>query len=98
MSATIVIFSADEVRRAFLSGAEEPGAARLLRAYAVFGLFCMLVPGTLVGVLNLISIGGHHAAGAVAPVWVQAHGHAQIFGWIGTFIIGIGYYSLPRWR
>jgi hypothetical protein len=27
---------------------------------------------------------------------LQAHGHAQIFGWIGTFIIGIGYYSLSK--
>ena len=30
------------------------------------------------------------------PSWLQAHGHAQIFGWIGTFIIGIGYYSLSK--
>jgi uncharacterized protein involved in response to NO len=98
MSAKIDTFTGGEIRRAFLSRAEEPGAARLLRAYAVFGLFSMLVPGTLVGVLNLITIGGQHAAGAVAPEWVQAHGHAQIFGWIGTFIVGIGYYSLPRSR
>jgi uncharacterized protein involved in response to NO len=98
MSATIGTFTGGDVRRAFLSRAAEPGAARLLRAYAVFGLLSMLVPGTLVGVLNLISIGGQHAASAVAPAWVQAHGHAQIFGWIGTFIIGIGYYSLPRAR
>jgi hypothetical protein len=98
MSATVATLPAGELRRAFLSGVEAPGAARQLRAYAVFGLLCMLVPGTLVGVLNLISIGGQHAAGAVAPAWVQAHGHAQIFGWIGTFIIGIGYYSLPRSR
>lgn len=98
MSTTIVTYPGGDVRRAFLSRAEEPGAARLLRSYAVFGLLCMLVPGTLVGVLNLIAIGGQHAAGAVAPAWIQAHGHAQIFGWIGTFIIGIGYYSLPRSR
>ena len=27
---------------------------------------------------------------------INAHGHAQIFGWIGTFVIGIGYYSLSK--
>jgi hypothetical protein len=32
------------------------------------------------------------------PTWIQAHGHAQIFGWIGTFILGIGFYSLPKLR
>ena len=35
---------------------------------------------------------------AVSPAWIQAHGHAQIFGWIGTFILGIGYYSVPKLR
>ena len=29
---------------------------------------------------------------------IQAHGHAQIFGWIGTFILGIGFYSIPKLR
>jgi hypothetical protein len=24
--------------------------------------------------------------------------HAQIFGWIGTFILGIGFYSIPKLR
>ena len=32
------------------------------------------------------------------PTWIQAHGHAQIFGWIGTFILGIGFYSIPKLR
>jgi hypothetical protein len=34
----------------------------------------------------------------VSAAWIQAHGHAQIFGWIGTFILGIGFYSLPKLR
>lgn len=28
----------------------------------------------------------------------RVHGHAQIFGWIGSFILGIGYYSIPKLR
>ena len=74
------------------------GEPAVLRAFAVTGLFFMLVPGTLLGVMNLVTISGHHAAGTAAAAWVQAHGHAQFFGWIGTFILGIGYHSLPRHR
>lgn len=29
---------------------------------------------------------------------VQAHGHAQLFGWVGLFIIGVGLFFLPRLR
>lgn len=32
----------------------------------------------------------------VIPAWLQAHGHAQIVGWIGTFSLGIGFYSLSK--
>lgn len=55
----------------------------------------MLLPGTFLGVWNLISISGHRGA-AISASWIQAHGHAQIFGWIGTFILGIGFYSIPK--
>jgi len=61
----------------------------------------MLIPGTLLGVLNLIQISGHERAANVSPAWLQAHGHAQLFGWIGSFMMGIGFYSLPTdraWR
>lgn len=29
---------------------------------------------------------------------VQAHGHAQLFGWTGLFIVGVGLFFLPRLR
>jgi len=56
----------------------------------------MLLPGTFLGVWNLISISNEHSLSSLSAAWIQAHGHAQIFGWIGTFIIGIGYYSLSK--
>ena len=80
---------------AILIKAREESAQRLMRAYALAGLFFMLLPGTFLGVWNLISISGRRGA-AVSPAWIQAHGHAQIFGWIGTFILGIGFYSIPK--
>jgi hypothetical protein len=67
-------------------------------AYISAGLFFMLLPGTFLGVWNLIEISRHRNSAAVSAAWIQAHGHAQIFGWIGSFILGIGYYSIPKLR
>jgi hypothetical protein len=69
---------------------------KLVAAYVVTGLMFLVLPGTFLGVWNLVSISSRHALGTLSPAWVQAHGHAQIFGWLGTFIIGIGYYSLSK--
>ncbi|HET9840343.1 MAG TPA: NnrS family protein [Candidatus Angelobacter sp.] len=80
---------------AILARAREESAQRLMMAYATTGLFFMLLPGTFLGVWNLISISGGHGT-AISTAWIQAHGHAQIFGWIGTFILGIGFYSIPK--
>lgn len=76
----------------------EVGLSRLLVSYIVSGLVFMLLPGTFLGVWNLISITNHHAADTISAPWIQAHGHAQIFGWIGSFILGIGFHSLPTVR
>ena len=69
---------------------------RTLTVWIVTGLAFMLLPGTFLGVWNLISITGERTAALIDPAWIQAHGHAQIFGWIGSFIIGIGFYSLSK--
>jgi hypothetical protein len=62
------------------------------------GLFFMLMPGTFLGVWNLFQVTARGNVGLVSPAWLQAHGHAQVFGWIGSFILGIGFYSVPRLR
>lgn len=42
------------------------------------------------------------AFGVVPGAWysalVQSHGHAQLFGWLGCFILGMGLFFLPRLR
>ena len=81
-----------------ITAARESTLARLLVLYISTGLFFMLLPGTFLGVWNLLAISSRRAANSVLPTWIQAHGHAQIFGWIGTFILGIGFYSLPKLR
>lgn len=67
----------------------------ILRAWIVSGLLFMALPGTLLGFTNLMAISAHHGLGGLSPAWLQGHGHAQVFGWIGSFILGIGFYSQP---
>ena len=76
----------------------EASVSRLLMAFISSGLVFMLLPGTFLGVWNLLRISGSESAGTVSPAWLQAHGHAQVFGWIGSFILGIGFYSIPKMR
>ncbi len=93
MSSTVA--SMPEEAPAIPLKAREESAQKLMMAYAITGLFFMLLPGTFLGVWNLISISGRHGS-VISASWIQAHGHAQIFGWIGTFILGIGFYSIPK--
>jgi hypothetical protein len=72
--------------------------ARLLAAYVSTGLFFLVAPGTLLGVWNLLGITSQRQMAAISAAWIQAHGHAQFFGWVGTFIIGISLYALPKFR
>lgn len=88
--------SAEEVFRR--TRVRELALARLLMAYVTTGLVFMLFPGTLLGVWNLLEISGRGSAGLVSPARLEAHGHAQVFGWIGSFLLGIGLYSIPKLR
>src|SRR5690348_9420650 len=72
-----------------ITAAHEKALARLLMLYIGTGLFFMLLPGTFLGVWNLIHISSRGAATSVSASWIQGHGQAQLFGWIGTFILGI---------
>jgi len=81
-----------------LARAREAALSRLLIAYISTGLVFMLLPGTFLGVWNLLQISGRESLASISPAWLQAHGHAQVFGWIGSFILGIGFYSVPKLR
>lgn len=76
----------------------EEALSRLLMAFICGGMFFMLFPGTLLGVWNLLQISGRASLDSISPAWLQAHGHAQVFGWVGSFILGIGFYSIPKLR
>ncbi len=75
--------------------ARERQKSLMLRAWILSGLFFMALPGTLLGFSNLMAISVHHGLGTLPAAWMEGHGHAQMFGWIGSFILGIGFYSQP---
>ncbi len=76
----------------------EEASSRVLTAFITSGLFFMVFPGTFLGVWNLLQISGRESVASNSPAWLQAHGHAQVFGWVGSFILGIGFYSIPKLR
>lgn len=65
--------------------------SRTLALFLCASLFWMLFPGTL---LAVAAVSGMRVPGG----WVQAHGHAQLFGWVGTAILGVTLYAVPRLR
>lgn len=84
---------ADDTTRGIVS--RERQKSLMLRAWILSGLFFMALPGTLLGFSNLMAISTHHGLGSLPAAWMEGHGHAQMFGWIGSFILGIGFYSQP---
>ena len=76
----------------------ERSSQHVVTAFVVTGLLFMLLPGTFLGVWNLLSISEKHQPASIPQAWLQAHGQAQILGWIGSFILGIAFYSLPKMR
>jgi len=65
-------------------------------AFIAIGMIFMLLPGTFLGVWNLIGISRRHTLESLSSAWLQAHGQAQLYGWVGSFILGIGFYSLTK--
>ncbi|MGB7352726.1 MAG: hypothetical protein WBD06_03430, partial [Acidobacteriaceae bacterium] len=76
----------------------ERRSQHLITAFVITGLLFMLLPGTFLGVWNLLNISREHGPASISQAWIQAHGQAQIFGWIGSFILGIGFYSLTKMK
>ncbi|MGH9486238.1 MAG: NnrS family protein [Terriglobales bacterium] len=70
--------------------------SRLLTVFILTGLAFLLGPGGFLGVGNLLAISMEQTPTADLTVWLQTHGHVMLFGWVGSFILGIGLHSLTR--
>ena len=55
-----------------------------------------LSTGCVYGAFILFYMGIQHSLYSVPKVLIETHGHTQIFGWAGLFIMGVSYFVLPR--
>jgi hypothetical protein len=69
---------------------------RLLAAFVASGLFFMVLPGVVLAVGNLIGVSALQGTESIPAAWIQANGHARLFGWVGSFLIGICLYAVPK--
>ncbi|KKN11698.1 hypothetical protein LCGC14_1023880 [marine sediment metagenome] len=95
---------AKELREAIEKGVDDNAEPIVLvedKVYARFvktAILITLTVGVTFGAAILTYIGAKgsfQSAIAFHPI-VQAHGHAQLFGWVGLCIIGFAYYIVPR--
>ncbi|HEX8910777.1 MAG TPA: DUF1858 domain-containing protein, partial [Humisphaera sp.] len=71
-------------------------ADTIYRRYFAAGIVVILTAGATWGAWLLwrIGVGGHFTGAGLQEV--NAHGHAQIYGWVGLFVMGFAYQALPR--
>jgi len=86
-----------EQARAQLDADPRPRLAdSIYRPFFLAGLLVILTVGAGWGVLLLWKIGMGGSFTGVTVHEVNAHGHAQIMGWVGLFIMGFAYQAFPR--
>jgi hypothetical protein len=75
----------------------QPGD-NIYRPFFRSGIAVALSLGAAWGAYLLIRIaqGGSFAAAGLQEI--NAHGHAQIFGWVGLFVMGFAYQAFPRFK
>jgi hypothetical protein len=73
---------ADTIYRPFFKA----GIAVVLTLGAAWGAFLLL----------RIALAGKFAAAGLHEI--NAHGHAQLFGWVGLFVMGFAYQAFPRFK
>ena len=58
--------------------AGERQSQHLVTAFVISGLLFMLLPGTFLGVWNLLTISQEHGPATIPQAWLQAHGRHRI--------------------
>ncbi len=73
-------------------------ADTIYRPFFKAGIAVVLTLGAGWGAYLLLRIASRGAFGAAGLHEVNAHGHAQIFGWVGLFVMGFAYQAFPRFK
>ena len=96
-----------ELRAAVARPAADPGDApapgrwsadAIYRPFFLAGIAVVLTLGAVWGAYLLVRIASAGKFTAVGLHEVNAHGHAQIFGWVGLFVMGFAYQAFPRFK
>lgn len=61
------------------------------------GIAVLLTAGAVWGAVLLLRIATAGSFTAISIHDINAHGHAQIFGWVGLFVMGFAYQMFVRW-
>lgn len=73
-------------------------ADTIYRRFFKAGIVTTLTAGAVWGALLLLTLGVRGKFTAISIFDINAHGHAQIFGWVGLFVMGFAYQALPRFK
>ncbi|MCC6695047.1 MAG: DUF1858 domain-containing protein [Candidatus Hydrogenedentes bacterium] len=76
----------------------DPVADAIYQPFFKAGIAVALTLGAVWGAFLLIRIALSGSFTAVGIHEVNAHGHAQIFGWVGLFVMGFAYQAFPRFK
>ena len=55
-----------------------------------------ILGGFMLGAHIAMQIGFNMSLPKALDVWIQVHGHLQLIGWVGLFIMGVSLHFLPR--
>jgi hypothetical protein len=76
-----------------------PGPAdAIYRPFFKAGIVATLTAGAVWGAYLLMKIAWTGSFRAAGLHEVNAHGHAQVFGWVGLFVMGFAYQAFPRFK
>jgi hypothetical protein len=70
----------------------------IYRPFFTAGMAVTLTLGAVWGAYLLLRIAVQGSFTAAGLHEVNAHGHAQIFGWVGLFVMGFAYQAFPRFK
>jgi hypothetical protein len=73
-------------------------ADTIYRPFFKAGITVVLSLGAVWGAFLLLRIAFSGRFDEVGLHEVNAHGHAQIFGWVGLFVMGFAYQAFPRFK
>jgi hypothetical protein len=73
-------------------------ADTIYRPFFKAGIVTVLTLGAAWGAYLLLRIGLGGSFSAAGLHEINAHGHAQIFGWVGLFVMGFAYQAFPRFK